>query len=76
MMRDEPLATGPLIAGKYRIDSILGRGAMGMVVAATNIGLRQTVALKFLEHVSRLGKTPPSEAWLASRRGSRRGQLL
>jgi len=39
---------GDLIAGKYRIDRILGRGGMGTVVAATNVVLDQPVALKFL----------------------------
>jgi len=39
---------GDLIAGKYRIDRILGQGGMGTVVAATNVILDQRVALKFL----------------------------
>jgi serine/threonine-protein kinase len=39
---------GDLIAGKYRIDQILGQGGMGTVVAATNVVLGQRVALKFL----------------------------
>jgi serine/threonine-protein kinase len=39
---------GDLIAGKYRIDRILGQGGMGTVVAATNLLIDQPVALKFL----------------------------
>jgi len=39
---------GDIIAGKYRLDRILGRGGMGTVVAATNVILDQRVALKFL----------------------------
>jgi serine/threonine-protein kinase len=39
---------GDLIAGKYRIDRVLGQGGMGVVVAATNLHLEQRVALKFL----------------------------
>src|SRR5262245_50448902 len=39
---------GDLIAGKYRIDRLIGQGGMGMVVAATNLHLDQRVALKFL----------------------------
>ncbi|HEY1816748.1 MAG TPA: serine/threonine-protein kinase [Kofleriaceae bacterium] len=39
---------GSLIAGKYRIDRVLGQGGMGMVVAATHVQLNQPVALKFL----------------------------
>ena len=39
---------GDLIAGKYRIDRVLGQGGMGTVVAATNMIIDQRVALKFL----------------------------
>ncbi len=39
---------GSIIAGKYRVDHVLGEGGMGMVVAATHMGLGQRVALKFL----------------------------
>jgi eukaryotic-like serine/threonine-protein kinase len=42
------LVPGTVVSGKYRIDSILGRGAMGVVVAATHLELREAVALKFL----------------------------
>jgi serine/threonine-protein kinase len=42
------LTPGTVISGKYRIDSILGRGAMGVVVAATHLELREAIALKFL----------------------------
>src|SRR5215204_4397964 len=37
-----------LLAGKYRVDRVIGRGGMGVVVAATHIYLNQPVALKFL----------------------------
>jgi serine/threonine protein kinase len=39
---------GHLVAGKYRVDRVLGEGGMGVVVAATHIELDQKVALKFL----------------------------
>jgi serine/threonine protein kinase len=39
---------GTLLAGKYRIDRVLGQGGMGMVVAANHVQLNQPVALKFL----------------------------
>jgi eukaryotic-like serine/threonine-protein kinase len=39
---------GDVIAGKYRVDRILGEGGMGVVVAATHAQLDQHVALKFL----------------------------
>ncbi|APR79322.1 serine/threonine protein kinase [Minicystis rosea] len=39
---------GDILAGKYRIDRILGQGGMGVVVAAHHTTLRQKVAVKFL----------------------------
>ncbi len=47
-----PVVEGELIAGKYRVDKVLGAGGMGVVVAATHTDLDQRVALKFvLPHV-------------------------
>ncbi len=43
-----PVAIGDVLAGKYRVDSVLGMGGMGVVVAATHVQLEQKVALKFL----------------------------
>jgi serine/threonine-protein kinase len=42
-------AIGSTIAGKYRVDGILGAGGMGMVVAATHEQLGQRVAIKFMK---------------------------
>jgi eukaryotic-like serine/threonine-protein kinase len=39
---------GDVIAGKYRIDSILGEGGMGIVYEAEHVILRQRVAIKAL----------------------------
>jgi len=39
---------GYVVAGKYRVDRVLGEGGMGVVVAATHTQLDQKVALKFL----------------------------
>ena len=39
---------GETVAGKYRIDSLLGRGGMGAVLQATNTAIGKRVALKFL----------------------------
>jgi urea transport system substrate-binding protein len=48
-------AEGTILAGKYRVERIIGRGGMGLVVAARHIDLDERVALKFLlpEQVTR-----------------------
>ena len=43
-----PVREGDVIAGKYRIERILGKGGMGVVVAAVHVALKQQVAVKFL----------------------------
>ncbi|HUS33567.1 MAG TPA: serine/threonine-protein kinase [Kofleriaceae bacterium] len=43
---------GSVVAGKYRIEHVLGQGGMGYVVAATHLDLGTPIALKFLhEHM-------------------------
>jgi serine/threonine-protein kinase len=39
---------GAILAGKYRVERILGQGGMGVVVEARHIQLDERVALKFL----------------------------
>lgn len=39
---------GDIVAGRYRVERVLGRGGMGVVVAARHTQLRQRVAVKFL----------------------------
>jgi serine/threonine-protein kinase len=43
-----PFNGGDLIAGKYRVDRILGAGGMGVVVAATHVDLDRPVAVKLI----------------------------
>jgi eukaryotic-like serine/threonine-protein kinase len=43
-----PVALGAVVAGKYRVDRVLGSGGMGVVVAATQLELDRPVAIKFL----------------------------
>jgi serine/threonine-protein kinase len=43
-----PVAPGDIVAGKYRVERVLGSGGMGVVVAARHIDLDQPVALKFI----------------------------
>ena len=42
------VAEGEIIAGKYRVEKVLGRGGMGVVVAATHLSLGHKVAIKLL----------------------------
>lgn len=44
----EGLEEAPLYAGRYRIDSVLGNGGMGVVYAATHSELRVPVAIKVI----------------------------
>ena len=39
---------GDVLAGKYRVERVLGAGGMGVVVAAHHVQLDERVALKFL----------------------------
>jgi hypothetical protein len=51
MNRQEQIAgvrEGDVLAGKYRVDKVLGVGGMGVVVAAHHIQLDDRVAIKFL----------------------------
>jgi len=51
--RDEPSeegvpSPGDVLAGKFRVEKVLGGGGMGVVVAAMHLQLDERVALKFL----------------------------
>jgi hypothetical protein len=43
-----PVKPGDVLAGRYRIERVLGVGGMGLVVAARHIQLDDLVAIKFL----------------------------
>jgi len=47
-MNAAPVESGQIIAGKYRVERVLGQGGMGVVVVAMHDELDQRVAIKFL----------------------------
>src|SRR5215813_12902761 len=65
---------GDVLAGKYRIEDVLGEGGMGAVFRAVHIGLDQKVAVKSLlpqmmrseEHVGRFEQEAKTLAKLQS----------
>ena len=48
LRNDGPPAVGDVIAEKYRVESVVGTGGMGVVLAARHLQLGQTVAIKVL----------------------------
>lgn len=57
---DSPVRVGDVLAGKYRVERVLGVGGMGVVVAATHLALDEKVALKFL--LPEIAKDPANVA--------------
>ncbi len=45
---EPPCAPGDIIAGKYRVERLLGVGGMGKVVAAVHVDLRERRAIKLM----------------------------
>jgi serine/threonine-protein kinase len=43
-----PVNVGDVLAGKYRVERVLGRGGMGVVVGARHLHLGETFAIKLL----------------------------
>ena len=50
---DLPVRTGEVLEGKFRIERIIGEGAMGLVAEAMHLDLEEHVALKFLHREAR-----------------------
>ncbi|WP_437280838.1 serine/threonine-protein kinase [Sorangium sp. So ce375] len=53
-----PVAVGDVLAGKYRVEQIVGAGAMGTIVSAWHLELEQRVAMKFLHSLRSDGGDP------------------
>ncbi len=54
--RPEDYAVGSVLAGKFRIERVIGIGSMGVVLAATHLGIDEKVAIKFIR--SEMQKLP------------------
>ncbi|MFZ5892291.1 MAG: serine/threonine protein kinase [Myxococcota bacterium] len=48
MAMENEVVEGQVLAGKYRVERVLGKGGMGVVVAAQHLVLDELVAMKFL----------------------------
>jgi serine/threonine-protein kinase len=66
-----PVAVGEVIAGKYRIERVIGSGGMGMVVAAWHVQLDQHVAVKLL-HSETAGSGDATERFRREARAAAR----
>jgi serine/threonine protein kinase len=64
-----PVREGDLLAGKYRVERIIGSGGMGVVVAARHEQLDQRVALKFVRDEA-LGNHQAVERFLREARAA------
>ncbi|MFT3775253.1 MAG: serine/threonine-protein kinase [Minicystis sp.] len=47
-MKEAPVKRGDVLAGKYRVESVLGVGGMGVVVAVTHLDLLEPRAIKLM----------------------------
>jgi serine/threonine-protein kinase len=69
--RPIPVAPGDLLAGKYRVEAILGVGGMGIVVAAKHEQIDRRVAIKFIRPEA-LGNREAAERFLREARAAAR----
>ena len=67
--RVKRLGPGTIVADKYRLERVLGRGGMGMVIEAKHVQLGTSFALKFL-HRSILGTETVPERFLREARAT------
>jgi serine/threonine-protein kinase len=65
------LVPGQLLAGKFRIERVLGRGGFGTVVEATHVDLDERVAVKLL-HAAALDNESIRERFIAEARTAAR----
>jgi serine/threonine protein kinase len=47
-IHEAPVQRGDVVGGRYKVDSVLGSGGMGMVVRAEHVALGERVAIKLL----------------------------
>jgi tRNA A-37 threonylcarbamoyl transferase component Bud32 len=66
---EAPVRAGDILAGKYRVEKVLGAGAMGVVVAATHVDLLEVRAIKFMLP-SMLGEAENVERFLREARAA------
>jgi serine/threonine-protein kinase len=64
-----PVRPGDLLAGKYRVEAVLGMGGMGVVVSARHEQLDQRVAIKFVRPEA-LGNSDAIERFLREARAA------
>ncbi len=66
---DAPVKVGEIVADKYRVEKVLGVGAMGVVVAAMHVDLEERRAIKFMR-ASMLGDAEGVERFLREARAA------
>jgi eukaryotic-like serine/threonine-protein kinase len=71
MTTTEHVKTGDVLAGKFRVEKVLGEGGMGVVVAARNLHIDQRVAIKFLR-ASAVGQRDLKERFAREARAATR----
>ncbi len=64
MSTQSPVKPGDVLVGRYLVDKVIGMGNMGIVIAASHLGLEERVALKLRcpARARRTSSTPGSSA--------------